>query len=226
MRKVGAVAIWRPPTMPRRTLHSAMNRNPALLDRRAAGWSNEAAHAIDAAGSDVIVIRRPLPVECSRLVAAGTLGEVRFTTTARGAATKIDRGLARLDLVKPARQRSALADDILSLVCGMLTVFSWPRVDVRLDLTDEQTCPKFHCDNVIVRLVTTYVGPGTELIERHKPEKICRVGPGSLVLLKGHRHPTHADRVLHRSPPVRPGTRRFSVAIDRGRWLADAAPER
>jgi hypothetical protein len=203
-----------------------MKRNPALLDRRAAGWSDEDVHAIDAAGSDVIVVRRPLPVECGPLIAGGALGEVRFTTKARGAAAKIDRGLARLELVNPVRQRAALADDILSLVCGMLTVFSWPRVDVRLDLTDEQTCPKFHCDNVVVRLVTTYVGPGTELIERQKPETICRVGPGSLVLLKGHRHPTHADRVLHRSPPVRWGTRRFSVAIDRGQWLAAAAPER
>ena len=156
--------------------------------------------------------------------AAGTLGEVRFTTTVRGAAAKIDRGLARLDLVKPERQRAALADDILSLVCGMLAVFSWPRVEVRLELTDEQSCPKFHCDNVITRLVTTYVGPGTEFRELDTGETVNRAAPGSLVFLKGHRHPTHADRVLHRSPPVRAGTRRFSVAIDQGNWLAAAAP--
>ena len=195
------------------------------LTRRAAGWTDEAVRHIDAAGCDIAVVRRPPPVECGPLVAGGTLGEVRFTTAARGAAAKIDRALARLDLVKPARQRAAVADDILSLVCGMLAVFSWARVEVRLDLTDKQSCPKFHCDNVLVRLVTTYVGPGTEYVERHAADTLLRVAPGSLVLLKGHRHPTHADRVLHRSPPLRPGTRRLCVAIDHADWLTAATPD-
>ena len=195
------------------------------LTRRAAGWTDEAVRHIDAAGCDIAVVRRPPPVECGPLVAGGTLGEVRFTTAARGAAAKIDRALARLDLVKPARQRAAVADDILSLVCGMLAVFSWARVEVRLDLTDKQSCPKFHCDNVLVRLVTTYVGPGTEYVERHAADTLHRVAPGSLVLLKGHRHPTHADRVLHRSPPLRPGTRRLCVAIDHADWLTAATPD-
>jgi hypothetical protein len=224
------------------------------LTRRAAGWTDEAVRHIDAAGCDIAVVRRPPPVECGALVAGGTLGAVRFTTAARGAAAKIDRALARLDLVKPARQRAAVADDILSLVCGMLAVFSWLRVEVRLDLTDEQSCPKFHCDNVLVRLVTTYVGPGTEYVEMPAADMVHRVAPGSLVLLKGHRHPTHAalailaslrwvalratastgppglpclhaDRMLHRSPPMRPGTRRFCVAIDHADWLTAAAPD-
>jgi hypothetical protein len=195
------------------------------LIRRATGWTDEAVREINAAGSDIVVVRRPPPVECGPLVAGGTLGAVRFTTAARGAATKIDRGLAKLDLVKPARQRAAVADDILSLVCGMLAVFSWPRVEVRLDLTDEQSCPKFHCDNVFVRLVTTYVGPGTEYIEMPAADTVHRAAPGSIVLLKGHRHPTHADRVLHRSPPLRPGTRRLSVAIDHADWLTAATPD-
>lgn len=195
------------------------------LTRRAGGWTDEAVRHIDAAGCDVVVVRRPPPVECGELVAGGTLGEVRFTTTARGAAAKIDRALTRLDLVKPARQRAAVADDILSLVCGMLAVFSWPRVEVRLDLTDEQSCPKFHVDNVLVRLVTTYVGPGTEYVEMPAADTVHRVAPGSLVLLKGHRHPTHADRVLHRSPPMRPGTRRLCAAIDHADWLTAATPD-
>jgi hypothetical protein len=195
------------------------------LTRRAAGWTDEAVRGIDAAGCDIAVVRRPPPMECGPLVAGGTLGAVRFTTAARGAAAKIDRALARLDLVKPARQRAAVADDILSLVCGMLAVFSWPRVEVRLDLTDEQSCPKFHCDNVLVRLVTTYVGPGTEYVERHAADTVHRAAPGSLVFLKGHRHPTHSDRVLHRSPPMRPGTRRLCVAIDHADWLTAATPD-
>jgi hypothetical protein len=45
------------------------------------------------------------------------------------------------------------------------------------------------------------------------------------VLLKGHRHPTHTDSVLHRSPPMRPGTRRLCVAIDHADWLTGATSD-
>jgi len=73
--------------------------------------------------------------------------------------------------------------------------------------------------------VTTYAGPGTEYVEMPAADTVHRVAPGSLVLLKGHQHPTHADRVRHRSPPLRPGTRRLCVAIDRADWLTAATPD-
>lgn len=187
--------------------------------RRPAGWADEDIRRIHAAHTDILVIRRPVPVECAELVARGRVGEVRFETTARGAATKIDRGLDRLELTAPGRQRARLADDILGLVCGVLAGFDWPRVEVRLDLADVQACPKFHCDNVLVRMVTTYVGPGTEYVETQRPDVIHRAAPGSLVFLKGHRHPTHRDSILHRSPAFPRGSRRLSVAIDRADWL-------
>ena len=80
--------------------------------------------------------------------------------------------------------------------------------------SDRQTCPKFHCDYVVVRLITTYAGPGTEYVRADSAGAIRRAGPGSLVLLKGRRHPTHADTVHHRSPPVAAGARRLVVAMD------------
>jgi len=187
--------------------------------RRPAGWVDEDIRRIHAAHTDILVIRRPVPVECAELVARGQVGEVRFQTAARGAAAKIDRGLDRLELTAPGRQRARLADDILGLVCGVLAGFDWPRVEVRLDLADVQACPKFHCDNVLVRMVTTYVGPGTEYIETRRPDVIHRAAPGSLVFLKGHRHPTHRGSILHRSPTLPRGSRRLSVAIDRADWL-------
>jgi hypothetical protein len=193
--------------------------------RRADGWSDDVIAGIHVPDTDILVARRPLAVECGDLVAGGTIGEVRFKTSSRGAAAKIARGLERLDMTAPTRQRVRLADDILGLVCGMLAVFQWPRVEVRLQLTNEQSCPTFHGDNVVVRLVTTYVGPGTEFIERHAADTVHRAGTGSLVFLKGCRHPTHADRVLHRSPPMQPSARRFTVAIDWADWLTAAVPE-
>jgi hypothetical protein len=190
--------------------------------KRATGWGDDKISRIQEANTDILVIRRPLPVDCDSLLAHGRVGEVRFKMAARGAATKIGQGLDRLGMKTPARARARLADDIFGLVCGMLEVFDWPKVEVRLDLADTQSCPKFHCDNVLVRLVTTYAGPGTEYIETEAPDAVHRAAPGSLVFLKGHRHPTHGDAILHRSPPVRPGTLRFSVAIDHFDWLSAA----
>ncbi|MFM7290668.1 MAG: DUF1826 domain-containing protein [Planctomycetia bacterium] len=193
--------------------------------RRPAGWDDELIAGIHAADTDIVLIRRPLPVDCASLVARGRVGEVRFHTSARGAKNKIDRGLDRLELKAPGGPRARLADDILGLICGMLAGFDWPRVEVRLDLADVQACPKFHSDNVLVRLVTTYVGPGTEYIETCCPDVVHRAAPGSLVFLKGRRHATHRDTIQHRSPALTRGSRRLSVAIDRAGWLTAAGED-
>jgi hypothetical protein len=91
--------------------------------------------------------------------------------------------------------------------------FNRPSVNLRIEIVDTQSCPKFHCDNVYVRLVTTYVGPGTEY-QFAGEEAIHVAGPGSLVFLKGHKHPTHRDSVHHRSPAVPSGSKRLCVVVD------------
>lgn len=189
------------------------------LTRRVVGWNDADIRRINEPGNDILVVHRSPPVDFSQLVAGATVGEVRFKMTARGAAGKIARGLACLNMTLPGRHRELLAEDIFGLVCGMLITFEWPRVEVRLDVADVQSCPKFHCDNVSVRLVTTYTGPGTDYVARSSPQAIHQATAGELVFLKGHRHPTHSDQILHRSPEVCPGNRRFTVAIDCADWL-------
>jgi hypothetical protein len=194
----------------------------AQRTRRAVGWNDADIRQIDEAGNDILIVHRSLPADFSQLAADAKVGEVRFKTTARGAAGKISRGLSHLDLTLPGRHRALLAEDIFGLVCGMLVTFGWPRVEVRLDVADVQSCPKFHCDNVSVRLVTTYTGPGTEYVARSSSKAVHRAAAGALVFLKGGRHPTHGDRILHRSPELRPGNRRLTVAIDFANWLDHA----
>lgn len=45
-------------------------------------------------------------------------------------------------------------------------------------------------------------------------EAIQRAKQGSLVFLKGHRHPTHRDSVHHRSPAIPHGGRRLCLVLD------------
>jgi len=188
------------------------------LIRRAEGWSDECVSGIHEPATDILELPRTLPF-ADDITTDCRLGTVRFTTAGRGAAAKINGSLARLRVGQPGKQRAALADDILGLICGMLAVFDWRRVDVRLDVANHQLCPKFHCDDLTVRLMTTYAGPGTEYVHRETPHIIHSAKPGSLLFLKGTRHPSHADSTLHRSPRLHEAQRRVSVVIDRAEWL-------
>lgn len=187
--------------------------------RRAAGWADAEVGSIGSRGVDILVVKRPLPVDCSEAVAKARLGEERLVVSARTARSKIGRALARFDLDLRPACHAKLADDMADLALGFMSQFAQNRVEVRIDLADEQSCPKFHCDNVDVRMVTTYAGPGTEYVYANEPGTTHRAAPGALVFLKGHRHPTHTDSVHHRSPPVRRGVRRLTLAIDFEDWL-------
>jgi hypothetical protein len=187
--------------------------------RTAAGWPDDEIGGIGSRGVDILVVKRPPPVDCSEAVKKARLGEERLIVSARTARSKIGRALARFDLdLRPACS-AKLADDMADLALGFMARFEQKRVELRIDLADEQSCPKFHCDNVDVRMVTTYAGPGTEYVYANEPGTIHRAAPGALVFLKGHRHPTHTDSVHHRSPPVRRGVRRLTLAIDFEDWL-------
>ena len=189
--------------------------------RRAAGWVDAEVGGINARGVDILVAQRPLPVDCSDAVAHARLGEERLVVSARTARSKIGRALAAFELdVRPACGEK-LADDMADLAISFMSQFAQNRVEVRIDLANEQSCPKFHCDNVVVRMVTTYAGPGTEYVYAEEPGTTHRAAPGALVFLKGHRHPTHTDSVQHRSPLVRHGVRRLTLAIDQEDWLSN-----
>ncbi len=98
--------------------------------------------------------------------------------------------------------------------------------DVRLTLAIQRTdaCRKFHADFVRLRLITTYLGPGTEWVPTHAVRrevlatppacpreanrKIVRDGrairhaqAGDVLLLKGERYEGDLGAV-HRSPPI------------------------
>lgn len=109
---------------------------------------------------------------------------------------------------------ATLAEQMVRSVQLFASLFEQNQVDLRLEVTDRQTCPKFHCDNVYVRMLVTYTGPTTEFIQRRQPDVIHHAPLHSLVFLKGHKHPTHQDRILHRSPEFFAGQKRLCMIIN------------
>ncbi|MEW6435334.1 MAG: DUF1826 domain-containing protein [Myxococcota bacterium] len=107
-----------------------------------------------------------------------------------------------------------------------LKVSGAPRVRLQLGWIRGQQCPRFHTDFVRLRLICTYVGPGTEWIDErwldrdlaarcHAHEAPLR--PGGAVsrlerftvgLMKGRAFPGNERHgLVHRSPPLEGGPR-------------------
>ena len=120
-----------------------------------------------------------------------------------------------------------LAEDIVDKADMMAQLTGAPELRVKLDVIEDDHCRKFHVDNVRLRLVTTYRGPGTEWIS---PRLSSTLAPGSLppddairhlptghvAVMRGGKGAT-PDRpgVLHRSPVIAgTGIVRLFLAID------------
>lgn len=68
-----------------------------------------------------------------------------------------------LDDILPDALGKAQAIEDVHLLADMLTcLFDCSEVGLRLAAVDRAMCPRFHVDNIPVRLITTYSGPGTQ----------------------------------------------------------------
>lgn len=130
------------------------------------------------------------------------------------------------------------ADDIY-LLCDMLTcLFDCDSVGLRLVPLTTTMCPKFHADNIPVRLVSTYLGPGTEWLPlealeqpmiatrsdtnnapfaegRYKPEHIQQMAAFDVGLLKGKAWEQQEHMAaVHRSCQVAQGDKRVLLTLD------------
>jgi hypothetical protein len=131
--------------------------------------------------------------------------------------------------------KNTLCDDVafLGRLCADLVGCS--RLGVRIEVLDRAMCPRFHVDRVGLRLLCTYLGPGTEYLDASTPtssdpsavapvtaratdqgERIVRFPRGAVVLLKGDAWPGNEGRgAVHRSPAVRGNdAKRVLLAID------------
>lgn len=106
-------------------------------------------------------------------------------------------------------QGAALARDIAELAELYAGLFQLRDVEVRIETVTTDSCRKFHADYVQARLITTYVGRGTDWLDNddaarvrqgEEPRRIHSLTAGDVGLFKGKLGtPTPA---IHRSPPI------------------------
>lgn len=106
------------------------------------------------------------------------------------------------------------AEDIGLLVRRHAELTGEDRSRLRLEVVETDACRRFHADFVTLRLLCTYVGPGTQWCRINAVDAICEVPTGAVGVFKG-RLLLDPPTILHRSPPIRAtGERRLLVTID------------
>lgn len=103
----------------------------------------------------------------------------------------------------------ALIGDAADLARRYAAVMELSRIEVRLEVVRTDSCRKFHADYVTARLITTYVGEGTDWLDEEDaaraaaggvPERIHRLAAFDVGLFKGKLATTRP--AIHRSPPI------------------------
>ena len=131
-----------------------------------------------------------------------------------------------------------LFKDISKLVKMFCELFEENRAWLRIDAISKPMCPRFHTDYVRCRLVTTYVGPGTQWLPHHlvnrsklghgnqgqpddksglfqKNVKIEQLDIGHVALLKGESWDgNNGSGLVHRSPHAEKEYKRLYMTID------------
>jgi hypothetical protein len=154
---------------------------------------------------------------------AASLPNARFSATRLSFPSLVKAMLAPC-VDAPPSARAALGADLLVLAncfCQATNAFEF---ECRVETVDDNSCWKFHQDNVALRLLTTYRGPGTQWVPRSRAEEAIKAQEaysGSLyeiprfgvALMKGSA--AAGSGIVHRSPRIEgTGVVRLLVAID------------
>lgn len=105
-----------------------------------------------------------------------------------------------------------LIEDIKELAIRFLALSDVPLVEVRLEAIDDNACAGFHRDNVTLRMITTYCGPGTQWVAPEHSKIALKYqqayrGPvetfptEAVGVFRGSRAPG-VTGLTHRSPPI------------------------
>ncbi|WP_430413796.1 DUF1826 domain-containing protein [Parasphingorhabdus sp.] len=167
----------------------------------------KALRAIRVEGVGIAIWERSAPSGLSELK-LDEIVDIRFTAD-------IDKLSATLDNVlddaghERGVARDILHNDILLLADHFAQIMQSEFVEIRLEHVTTNACKKFHTDYVTARLITTYLGQGTQWIDGDDavdcdcgdPHNIQQMQAGDVALFKG-RLWSQDTPAIHRSPPI------------------------
>ncbi|MBJ7555846.1 DUF1826 domain-containing protein [Marinomonas spartinae] len=152
----------------------------------------------------------------------------------QGAPERIEKLLIRI--LPDDTNKEVFIKDVRTLMDMFACLFDLSEVGLRLAVLSKAMCPRFHVDNIPCRLITTYLGQGSEwLHDAHAvraelghlvkwTEKntglasfgtVNQLNAGDVALMKGNTWPTAMGRgVVHRSPSASVDSPRLFLSLD------------
>jgi hypothetical protein len=127
------------------------------------------------------------------------------------------------------QSRYRLIADIQRLVVMFSQYAATPTLRLIVESVHDVPCPKFHQDNVPLRLICTYAGAGTEWLENSNvnthadccggslvrdKSRIGQLKPFEVALMKGKLWPKNEMGIYHRSPKPEADKPRLVVKMD------------
>ena len=162
---------------------------------------------------DLVIWNRPAKASVYQEVATLSLGQLPAFRLESVALADLDAALTPHTAATPA-----LRTDIAELAKFYGRLLRLARLRIRLETVTTDACSLFHVDRVRLRLLTTYVGPGTDWLDvtAAPDERSRRLPEGAVALFKGSLWPG-SPGCPHRSPPINgTGRHRLVLSIDEG----------
>jgi hypothetical protein len=138
----------------------------------------------------------------------GDPADLRFECAPAECATMLAEGL-RVNGFGGAALHPAFVADAAQLAERFCAAMELVRMELRLEVVRTDSCRKWHADYVTARLITTYVGEGTDWLDDADAERVAagqdplnpqRLRTFDVGLFKGR---LATDRpAIHRSPPI------------------------
>lgn len=168
----------------------------------------EVLHTIRAPDCSIAIWQRAAFADFTPLT-QGTPENLRFVSNLRRLPGTLERELQHNGFGgEPALHRT-LIDDVTRLAALFCAAMELATFELRLELVRTDSCRKFHADYVTARLITTYVGEGTDWLDDtdaarvaagEEPQHINRLAAFDVGLFKGKL--ATGNPAIHRSPPI------------------------
>lgn len=152
--------------------------------------------------------QRPVFADFAPLV-EGAPQDLRFVSEVAEVAERLTGEMAAGGYAGGAALHRALAADAAQIAALFCAAMDLATFELRLEVVRTDSCRKFHADYVTARLITTYVGEGTDWLNEaeadrlaagSEPQQINRLSAFDVGLFKGKLGGTRP--AIHRSPPI------------------------